>query len=148
MGRVLMHTVEATVAAVQHWMPSYIAHLEVQRGKVKEYEDAFFNAWPQLDKTAHREAIDRAANFYRQMHPTAKPEELIRDVGAQVMVALKINPNAQQSAAPTPGAPAPQPVPPHRPAAATAPRAAPGDQQAKNFFERMADDDLAGRFDE
>jgi hypothetical protein len=82
-----------------------------------EGEEKFYGAWPNIGRE-HSDLVNRYAMVYRQMHPKATLDELIRDVGPMVMMAARIPPNlgptGQQAAgraAPAANGRPPQPAP-------------------------------------
>ena len=149
MAKVMYETIQATMQSVNHFLPSMIEQHNVRQAAANEVENKFYAAWPQLDRKVHGDYIRQAATIVRQMRPNATLDDVIRDVGAQTMVAFKI------PAAPPPKAPwqktaQPQaPTPPHRPAAAAAPRAEPTPPaQKRNIFMEMANEHIDGRYDD
>lgn len=147
MAKTLFETVQATMQAVHHFLPSLIEQIDARRTADREAESAFYKAWPKLDRKVHGTYIQQAANIHRQMNPKAKLEDIIRDVGAQTMVAFKI-PQEPVRANPWNKGPAAGTTPPapHRPAPA-APRM-PDATPKRNIFTEMANDLLDGRFDD
>lgn len=148
MAKVMFETIQATMQSVQHFLPQMIEQQTVRQASAKDAEDKFYGAWPKLDRKVHNDYIRQAASIYRQMKPQATMDEVIRDVGAQTMVAFKIpveTPRQPWSKAPQqPGSP-----PPHRPAAAAAPRTAPVEQTPRrNIFTEMANEFADGLHDD
>ena len=151
MARTMFETIQATMQAVHYHLPALIRNITAREQQTRSYEDKFYAAWPKLDRgnAEHAKAVDTFARAYRQVNPQAKFEDLVRDVGAQVSVALKLPLDA--ATAPANGAAqgattAAQAIPPHRPAAAAAPRSGPAaDGASANIFERMAEDFISGR---
>lgn len=123
-ARVYMDAVTGSVAHMITYLPQMIAQVLSGREVDREWSDKFYGANPALNKEAHGPVVDRLAASYRGMYPTASPEEFIRDVGAQAMVALKVLPGGNGQGVPTPilpvvpvVAPAPR-IPPFSPASA------------------------------
>lgn len=147
MARTMFETIQATMQAVHHFLPQMIEQQNVRQVAAKEAEDKFFGAWPKLDRKVHNEYIRQAAAIYRQMKPQASLDDIIRDVGAQTMVAFKIpaeTPKAPwQKSQPTQAT-----TPPHRPAAAAAPRTAPMESPKRNIFVEMANEFADGLHDD
>ncbi len=127
-ARVYMDSVTNTLAHVLQQLPGLVEGVIEQRKVVDKDEEAFFSAWPKLRD--QRESVVNIAQVYRQLHPQAPPEQFIRDVGAQTMVALKLT--VDEVPAETPPAPAPPFVP-----AASSPPAGPTPPPT-NPFEQMA----------
>lgn len=146
MARVMFESVKVAAQAVLAHMPMMIAQTQYQRDQSHEHERNFFEKWPQLKGI---EGIDgmvvRQATLYRQLNPQAKVEDVIRDVGASITVAL-----GQQIAASQAGLAQPGPgngnrrasLPPINPAAASAPRSLPSGRQEENIYQGWASDDL------
>ncbi|KKL16904.1 hypothetical protein LCGC14_2490900 [marine sediment metagenome] len=128
MARVYMDSVTNTLAHVLQNLPGLVDNVLSQRKVVEKDEESFFTSWPKLRE--HRESITNIAQVYRQLHPTASPEQFIRDVGAQTMVAMKLT--VDEVPAETPEAPTRPFVP-----AASSPPASPGPPPT-NPFEQMA----------
>lgn len=149
MARVMFETIQATMQSVQHFLPQMIEQQSVRQVAAREAEDKFYTAWPKLDRKVHNDYIRQAATIYRQMKPGASLDDIIRDVGAQTMVAFKIPAETprqpwQKAATQPQGSP-----PPHRPAAAAAPRTAPAEQTPKrNIFVEMANEFADGLHDD
>lgn len=123
-ARVYMDAMTGAVAHVITHLPSMIEQVLVGRDDHKGYEDQFYSAWPNLDRAQHGDVVNRFAAAYRQVNPSVPAAEVIRDVGAQVMVALKIPPtNGGEPPVVEPTAPS---TPPFRPAKAGGGGAAPG----------------------
>lgn len=112
-----------------------------------EREGQFYKIWPQLNTPEHRQTVLRMASIYRQINPTADVDTMTREVGAQVLVALRMpfDPNATVAPAATPAVVAPviAAVPAFTPAAASSPRAAGGITPNNNMFTVLAEEDLA-----
>ena len=112
-----------------------------------EREGEFYKVWPQLDTPEHRQTVLRMAGIYRQINPTADLNTMTREVGAQVLVALRMpfDPNAVVAPAATPAviAPVVPVVPAFTPAAASSPRAAGGAPVDPNVYTVLAEEDLA-----
>lgn len=84
---------DATTSAVSHMIsqfPRLIEEALQNRETTNNNEQVFFKQWPQLNVKDHGDTIQHFGNLYRQMNPQASPEEFIRDVGAQTIVALKL----------------------------------------------------------
>lgn len=119
-ARVYMDAVTGSVAHMITYLPQMIQEVLAGRDAHQEWTDKFYTANPALDKAAHGAVVDRLGASYRGMYPQATPDEFIRDVGAQAMVALKVLPgNGQGALAPVVPVVAPVPkVPPFSPASA------------------------------
>lgn len=81
---------DSVMRGMAQQMPSMVQSVQYDAQAREEGKKIFYDAWPKLDPVKHGEVVGRYAAMYSQMHPNATPEEIIRDVGAQVMFALKI----------------------------------------------------------
>ncbi len=136
-ARVYMDAVTGAVAHMITHLPSMMESVLAGRDAHEVYEDQFYSAWPNLDRVQHGEVVDRFAAAYRQVNPNVSAEEVIRDVGAQVMVALKV-PFAGNSGEPPAAVPLAAPVtPPFQPAKSGGGGTAPG---PTNPFDALTED--------
>jgi len=137
-ARVYMDAVTGSVAHMITYLPQMIQEVLAGRDAHQEWTDKFYTANPSLDKAAHGAVVDRLGASYRSMYPQASPEEFIRDVGAQAMVAMKVLPGNGQDA-PTPVVQAPVPkTPPFSPASAGG-GGAPAASGPQNPFDALAE---------
>lgn len=140
LARVYMDSVTGSVAHMVQNLPQIMRALQAGEQEYQKNENEFFTTHKHL--AGHKDAVNKFGQVYRTMFPHATKEDFIRDVGAQVTVALGLTP---QAATPTP-TPAPTPTPVGRPfAPAGGPAgggslAAPGTPQQSPF----ADSILAG----
>lgn len=137
-AKTFLDSVENAALAVMQVLPQAIAQVTATQRSDQELETQFFAAWPKLDKSEHGDTIRRLANSYRNANPKMDTETFIRDVGAQAMVALKIElPNTVTKAPEEPEQPA-KPTPPVS-------QGGPGGKppQEKGFYEQLADEDIA-----
>jgi hypothetical protein len=78
----------------------------IQRGledtkRATTNEDAFYTAWPQIDRQKHRDLVNRYGVTFRQMNPNTSRDEMIKMLGPLIMMAAGIPFNGQpQPAAP------------------------------------------------
>jgi len=90
--------VQNVLSTVAQQLPAAISgYLQAEKEQTR-LEDAFFNAWPQLDRTKDKAVVMQFASAYRSANPKATFAEMTKIVGAQALVAL----NKFQAAAPTP----------------------------------------------
>jgi len=85
-------------------------------------EDSFYAAWPQIDRTKHKEIVNKYAIAYRTLNPNVSKEDMIKQIGPLVMLAAGIpltamaQPGAPQGSQPVihaaAGSPQPQGVRP------------------------------------
>lgn len=104
MSRVYMDSISAAFNQFTNYLPRMVGMVLEQRESMNAAEKAFFDKWPDL--LNHRDAVLRLGQSYRGANPQASMDDFINEVGAQTMVALRLNPaNAnggmtQQQAAP------------------------------------------------
>lgn len=106
MAKVYMDAVTGAVAHMITHLPNMMESVLTGRDDTKVLEDQFYTANPHIDRAQHAETVNRFGLAYRHLYPNAPAEDFIRDVGAQVMVALKIPPG--DGGQPTPEPPAPK----------------------------------------
>lgn len=97
----------------------------------------FFTAWPQLDRKKHGVQVAQVARAWSQVNQNASEEEVIRNVGMQVMMMNGIAPSMTPVDPQTESLSAETPPSPHRPAAVNGARATP-QQSRDNLFEAMS----------
>lgn len=144
LARVYMDAITGAVSHMVQHLPAMIGRVAEGQTTATKAEEEFFQAWPQL--AGKNAEVSHFGVQYRKMFPQASKADFIRDVGAQVVVALKLPFNgagAQAPVAPTP------PAPPFRPAGAGT-GAIPAPRQGSKpsnpfeaFAEEMMHDDLA-----
>ncbi len=130
MSKVYMDAVTASIGHVMSVLPQAVETALQVRDLTRTNEDAFYGAWPQLDKGQHHDAIVRLGMAYRQVDPNASLETFINNVGAQAIIALKIPMEA------APVEPVIAPVAPFQPAAASPPVAT--SAQKENPFSALS----------
>ena len=135
-SRIMMDTYDAVMASVVQQLPQLVAAVQQQFQASSSLEQRFYQAWPKLKDPKFRETIRRVATTYRQLNPKAKPEQFIKEVGAQASFILGVPPDATQ---PTQQQQQARPAP--RPAfTPAAPGAASGGTPAQptSFFDQLA----------
>lgn len=129
-GKLFVDVYESVLQTVWAQMPSVLNTFTEHRSDAQKAEDAFYEAYPQLNKPEYKPEIYRIGAMYRQMYPQATKEQFIRDVGTQGLI--RFNLHTTPPAAPTT-------TPPFTPAApGGAPPAAPGKKASVNPFEQMS----------
>ena len=91
-AELFMDVFDATTKALLQAVPALVTQVNLQTKVHNEQEESFYTANPLLDKATHGETVNRYAQAYVQAVPNASPEQVIKDVGIQVMFALGINP--------------------------------------------------------
>lgn len=144
-AKVYMDAVTASVGHMITHLPQMMHDILAGRDKTDILEKQFYDANPALDKASHGETVSKFGMAYRTLFPQASSADFIRDVGAQVMVAMQINPPGN-SGTPTAVAPEAPKVPAFQPASAGGGKgAAPSPQ---NVFEVLSNAmDPAGELD-
>lgn len=113
LARVFVDVQKSVLATVRTHLPDAIRQ-NAQLSQARESKaSTFFDAWPKLNKAAHGTDIATAVKIYAALHPKATDEDLIRDVGMQVMMKHKLTPDEET---PTPPVEETPPVPPRIPA--------------------------------
>ena len=119
MAKVHVNAVQGVLRHVSQQMPAMVSAIMQAKEQDRQREDSFFQAWPQLDRVKHRADIIRAAQVFRQLNPTASPEDFVRQVGAQVVIAHGLHQQPQapaQNQQPAVRPQVQQVAPPFRPA--------------------------------
>jgi len=81
---------DSIMGGFQQQIPGMIRQV-IQRDQVQtEQADAFYGAWPQLNKTEYQPTVDRIAQNYRTLNPQASSEDAIKEIGAHAWVALRL----------------------------------------------------------
>lgn len=121
-ARVYLDAVTAATNVLARNLPTIIDNHFATRNATDAAEARFFAQWPGLKEKSGD--VIRFAKSYRHLNPNADEATFIRDVGAQVAVALGIpaeKARAQAAAVAPTATPTAQPtLPPHRPPAAGA----------------------------
>lgn len=124
MAKVMVKSQQMFMKNLSQIVPAMLDRHATTTAKSKENEDAFFSAWPQLDRTKHSDVVARFARVYRGANPTATREQMMQDVGLMVATHLKLplqatpNGNGTHVTPSVPAAPRVQPSP-WQPAGAT-----------------------------
>jgi len=90
MARVYMDAVTGAVAHMLTKLPGLVEQTLQSREQSSELENRFYTAWPVLKDEKYGTEVERFGQVYRQLNPNAAPDDFIRDVGAQLVVALKL----------------------------------------------------------
>lgn len=137
MSRVYIDAIEGATHAIMSHLPAVIQNVSQAGDLSSRYERQFFEMWPQLKQgdAEHEQTVRSHAMLYRQQHPSAKPEEIMKHAGAAAVLALRLPVGA-------PAGNGAQPTPPaHRPMGSGAPGGTPGLQQrSSNPFEQLDED--------
>ena len=131
-ARMFMGMYEGLMSTLRQHLPAAIEQTIKQSSARAEKVDTFFAAWPKLDKVKHGADVANFAKVYAEVNPDASEEEVIRDVGLQVMFKHGITPDdVQRQIEETP------PPPPPRPPAVNG---GSPPQPSTNMYEAMAEE--------
>lgn len=141
-ARLFFDVFDAVTANLQGVLPQVVKNVQQVQTLQQQAENRFYEANPLLDRAKHKNLVDRYATAYVQVNPEAGAEDIIRDVGIQVMYAAGIDPSQGQAPAQATLQPKEEGVapPPYRPAGAGAAHAAPAPKQQDNIWGAIADE--------
>ncbi len=71
-------------------LPNMIQGVVSTTERESKQKNAFFTAWPQLNKAEHMKTVKRVGDNYSALNPKASRDDFIREVGAQAWVALRL----------------------------------------------------------
>ena len=117
LSRVFMDAVQATTQQLVQALPGLVQGLQSQQEENTRYEDVLYQFWGSrgFDLREHESDLASAGAAYRMSNPSASADEIIQQIGAQVILAKQIVPVAlqggQAGVQPPHGAPPPQPAP-------------------------------------
>ena len=91
---IFMDAVQATYSQVMQALPAMVQQLNDQQSESQKYENAFYDFWDQrgFDLREHEQELAVLGNAYRGVNPTARPEDVITQVGAQLILAKQLAP--------------------------------------------------------
>jgi hypothetical protein len=123
---------------MQRNLPTAIENTTRELKVRDEKVDAFFEAWPKLDRKLHGAQVAQVASVYSQVNKNATEADVIKYVGMQVMMLNGIAPELTTPQTPDGTVTPPEtPVTPHRPAAVNGSPAAP-QQSSGNLYTDMS----------
>jgi hypothetical protein len=144
-ARVHLDVYDAAVRTLFSQLPGAVLAFEHQRTQMTAAEDVFYEKWPDLKDTKHREAVSRIAKAYRTAYPDASMEQAIEDVG--LIARQKLGLQSSKTVSPKANAgnghvsrEARREVLPPSPAGAGS--AHPTSPKTKNVFEELAEFEL------
>lgn len=100
LARVHVNAVQGVLRHVAQQMPAMVSGLIQAQSEYRKREDEFFTAWPQLDRTKHRDQIMKVGQVFRQLNPNATMEDFVKQVGAQVVLMNGLHVQQQNSPPP------------------------------------------------
>lgn len=129
-ARLHLDVMKTVMAQVQAMVPNVVQTANRATVRESQAQDMFFGAWPEL--RGHDAQVMQVGMMYRQMNPTASPQEAVQRIGELTMVALgkqRVQPQQQ------PQTPQVQPFRPAGPGRAATPTPQP------NLWEALIGDD-------
>lgn len=141
LSRVFLDAVQSITPLLMQQMPQVMSQLQTQQKSEAQYIDEFFEKFPSIDRNnkEHWATAERLGQAYRAAYPNASPEEVIRDVGVQTMVMLRLPMGEEEAQAAPQSKPATQKA--FSPARAQPPRSSP--KAPDNRFTQV-DEELFG----
>lgn len=102
LARAHVHIVQHTLGTIAQHLPGMVLGVQQAERKHQEAENEFFDAWPVLkaDVPKYRNQVLEVARNFRAQNPTTSKADMIKFVGAQVMVMNGLVGQAQAAAAP------------------------------------------------
>ena len=99
---IFMDAVSATMNQVVQILPTMMQQFSNQQAHNQKYEDAFHSFWDQrgFDLREHGNELAAIGSAYRNANPQAKPEDVITNIGAQLILAKQLAPRAGVSIIP------------------------------------------------
>lgn len=85
-ARLHMEVLDNVMQHVYKALPDVIKSYTVAESREEKAQNEFFGAWPEL--RGHTKQVLQMGQMYRQMNPTASPQEAIQRIGEMTMVAL------------------------------------------------------------
>ena len=84
LAKVMVRAQQQSFTLLSRFVPPMIQqHNEVLKRQIG-HEDAFYKAWPSLDKTKHGALVQRYGAMYRQTNPDVPTEKMIQELGRMV----------------------------------------------------------------
>jgi hypothetical protein len=71
---------------IQQTVPNMIQGVQASNTRETKAKDEFYGAWPEL--RSHEDKVIAVGKMFREMNPTASPQEAIKQIGRLTMVAL------------------------------------------------------------
>lgn len=109
MAKVYLDAMTASIGQMTMHFPRLVRLVNEQMSKEDESEGEFFKAWPKLK--GKEDEIRRFGQAWRNLNPSASAEQFVNEVGAGVMVALRLDPTQRAVTDNMPGGPTPAFVP-------------------------------------
>lgn len=90
MARVLVQAQRSALSQMANILPVAIQRHNDVMSKATTAEQAFYKAWPQIDRGKYGQMVYGYASVFRQMYPQATLQDIVRHVGPMVMMAAGI----------------------------------------------------------
>jgi hypothetical protein len=81
---------ERALQLMHRQLPQVLENVRQQQAQVSKAQEAFFGAWPELNDAKYHSVVLRHVNAYRQLNPTAAPEDVIKEAGISALIALRL----------------------------------------------------------
>ena len=94
-AKLFMDVFEAVTSSLNNSMPDMITQTTKAQQQQQKAEDTFYESNPQISRE-HSDLVNKYAQMYVQMNPKATHDQIIKDVGVQVMFKLGIDPRQAQ----------------------------------------------------
>jgi hypothetical protein len=108
LAKVMVRAQQQMFTLMSRFVPPMIQRHSVVMKKQSENVDAFYSAWPNLDKVKHGDLVQSYGAMYRKMHPDKSTADMIQDLGKMVSalvgvpIAAAATPKPNGAAPPTP----------------------------------------------
>jgi methionyl-tRNA formyltransferase len=109
-ARLHLQVMRAAQQGLARMLPQMVQQINQTQSQAQTLTEKFFTANQAL--VGHEQTVRKFGEVYRTLNPTATADDFIRDVGAQVSVALGLH----QQAAPAAAVVKAPVTPPHKPA--------------------------------
>lgn len=135
-SKLFLDVYDAVYANMMAQLPQIIEPVLAQREIARRYEEEFYRQWPELAKPEYKETVRRIAAVYRQLNRDVKPEQAIKEIGAQAMTALGLQrqPEARPATSSSKAT--------FKPAATGAAASSPSQPKPKSIWEEIAEEIL------
>jgi hypothetical protein len=94
MAKVYLDAMTASIGQMTMHFPRLVRLVNEQMAKEDESEGEFFKKWPLLKGKENE--IRRFGQAWRQLNPAAPAEQFVNEVGAGVMIALRLDPTQRE----------------------------------------------------
>src|SRR5678816_1152253 len=81
LARVMVRAQQQMFTLLSQFVPPMIQRQQEVQKRQAGHEDAFYKAWPNLDRAKHGDLVKSWGASYRKMHPDKPTSEMIQDLG-------------------------------------------------------------------